>query len=164
MALSENKLINSFVRIKQDMDFLYLELRKIKSQVQVQDKSKISPSPSPRLEGIERDIARIKESISSPSPSPRLVQDKSKSKSNLDLDKVFPKRNYKLKKICKQRIMDLAIKQNIPIPEVKRIIMEELGISKASFYNYMNELMGKGSLSPSLSPKSIKFKQSMGVT
>ena len=39
--------------------------------------------------------------------------------------------------------------------------MSRLNISKASFYNYVNELMQEGSLSPSLSPKCVLFRQNL---
>lgn len=53
------------------------------------------------------------------------------------------------KEQAKQQILEF-VKQKIPIPSIKIKVMSKLGISKASFYNYVNELITEGSLSPSL--------------
>ena len=42
------------------------------------------------------------------------------------------------KQVAKDRILEMQ--KNTPIPSIKAKLMQELGISKASFYNYLKEL------------------------
>ena len=42
------------------------------------------------------------------------------------------------KQLAKERILEMQ--KNTPIPTIKVKLMQELGISKASFYNYLKEL------------------------
>lgn len=55
------------------------------------------------------------------------------------------KRNKK--QIIKQRILSLVKERQVPVPELKEIIVDDKGYcSKATFYRYVDELKSEGSL------------------
>lgn len=64
------------------------------------------------------------------------------------------------KQQSRQLILEFAA-QEIPIADMRIKVMSKFNISKASFHNYVNGLIQEGSLSPSLSPKCVLFRQKL---
>jgi len=89
------------------------------------------------------------------------VQNKSKtSLKHVQEKALIHKFRQSRKQQSKQLILEFT-EQKIPIADIKIKVMSRFNISKASFYNYVNDLMQEGSLSPSLSPKCVLFRQKL---
>lgn len=101
------------------------------------------------FEKVKKDIDDLGERMEmlekSKSPSSLKVQESKTSLRQVQERYVLNKFRQSKKKIAKEKIIEYT-QQNIPIPNIKIKIMNELNISKASFYNYVNELVREGSL------------------
>lgn len=90
------------------------------------------------------------------SESPRSLN-KEKSKTSLrqtQENKIIQAFRQTKKQIAKQRIQELQ--ENMSIPSIKIKLMNELGISKASFYNYLKEIDRDTNISKvQISPRSL---------
>lgn len=144
-------LKNIFKKIKKDISIILISQSHQQEQLKaLADVQQLSSEKIARFEGMFETLKQVQ------------VQNKSKTSLRQVQEKYIIHRLRQSKKtIAKQKILDYAVKQKIPIPEIKVKLMSELNISKASFYNYINELMTDGSLSPSLSPKSVLFRQNL---
>lgn len=130
-----DKIKSSFSDNNKDVQSLKVHLDRL--NLDLDNKlSKLEERLSNRIDKILIEALKNKTIISSPiSP----IKEVSKtSLRQVQENKVIQAFRHTKKQIAKERIK--ALEQTQSIPSIKALLMKELGISKASFYNYLKEL------------------------
>ncbi len=129
-----NKFLDSLKRKDKDLIKEFGSLKVQISNLDLDNKlSKLEARLSNRIDVVLVEALRNKSIISSPI--------KSRSKGSLrqvQENRVIHAFRQTKKQIAKGRIQQML--KNVPVPSIKTKLMQELGISKASFYNYLKEL------------------------
>jgi regulator of replication initiation timing len=132
--IDRNALVESFARIKEDIARLNSELYDLKLE---------------HKKVLEENLKLKQVIVSDNTPSKEIIgqivaETLKKVGKEKSPDAFIAKLNKKRKIIIQNRIHMLA-GQNLPLPEIKDIIVEQEGLcSKATFYRYVEKLKKKG--------------------
>ena len=108
-------LKESFSRIKQDIDFLNMEIQALKREKQVLDKELITQI--------------VKETIKNLTPRNSFMQRINKNRKSIILN----------------RIKSLAAQKNLSLSDMRDVIVDQESLcSKATFYRYIDKMKKKG--------------------
>ncbi len=135
--IDRNALLESFLRIKEDIAKLNSELYALKLEHKKMLQENIELKKKQGNTHLDKEAIReiVSETLKKIHPLP-------KNKIN---DHLLKKLNKKRKSIIKNRIHLLAEQKNMSLSEIKEILVDEEGLcSKATFYRYIDRMKSKG--------------------
>jgi regulator of replication initiation timing len=133
--ISKNALLDSFAKIKEDIQKLNTELYdlKIEQKRLLEENHELKKKTNSSL---DKDLLR------------EIVQEALKSAgAGKHSSPINPQINKKRKGLLKNRIYLLADQKSLSLSEIKEIVVDEEGLcSKATFYRYVERMRKKGAI------------------
>jgi len=135
LEIDKNALLESFARIRKDIEDLKFEVETLKEQNRILMQTQGNSSKANVTEDLITDI--VQKTISQVSKPEKTYG-----------EKLVKKINKNRKSIIKNRILTLANEKRLTLPDIKeKIVDEEELCSKATFYRYIERLKTKNIIS-----------------